>query len=371
MGRYGPRSVRISWIIPDGVELLVDWIRVLGRWQAGFRTVITREEVAGPVHRIRLSNTEFEGRNNAYLLVGRDRTALVDTGVATSGTRDQLQSGLAERGLSFADIDDVVLTHWHADHAGLAGEIQSAADATIHVHPDDAPLVRGEPDALAAMRDLQREAFTDWGMPEAKRETLLERLELGEQLAGDPAAVALVEDGDHLSVGDRELTVVHAPGHTAGLCLFAFDGANGREAFVGDALLPVYTPNVGGADVRVERPLQHYLETLEAIEDADYETAWPGHRDPIEDPADRAATIREHHYDRTERVVSVLRDHGPADPWTVSAHLFGDLEGIHIMHGPGEAFAHLDHLEHAGVVTQSDTEYALVPDADERLADLW
>ena len=323
------------------------------------------------MHRIRLSNTEFEGRNNAYLLTGTDGTALVDTGVATPETRDQLRSGLAEQGLDFADIDDVVLTHWHPDHAGLAGEIQESSGATVHVHPADAPLVRGDEDARAEMRARQREAFTAWGMPADKRDAVLERIEFGDQLAGNPADVAHFEDGDTLAVGDRTLTVVHAPGHTAGLCILAFDGDTGLEAFVGDALLPVYTPNVGGADVRVERPLQHYLRTLEAIEDAAYEMAWPGHRDPIEDPTDRAATIREHHYDRTERVVAVLREHGPADPWTVSAQLFGDLEGIHIMHGPGEAFAHLDHLLHAGIVTREDTEYALVSDADTRLADLW
>ncbi|MFB6360676.1 MAG: MBL fold metallo-hydrolase, partial [Halobacteriales archaeon] len=32
---------------------------------------------------------------------------------------------------------------------------------------------------------------------------------------------------------------------------------------------------------------------------------------------------------------------------------------IHIMHGPGEAWAHLDHLERLGLVVEDDSGYRL------------
>jgi hypothetical protein len=64
-------------------------------------------------------------------------------------------------------------------------------------------------------------------------------------------------------------------------------------------------------------------------------------------------------------VIEALDDRGPADTWTVSARLFGDLDGIHILHGPGEAFAHLDHLERHGVIERDGREYRLVePETD-------
>jgi hypothetical protein len=71
-------------------------------------------------------------------------------------------------------------------------------------------------------------------------------------------------------------------------------------------------------------------------------------------------------------VVDVLRA-GAATPWTVSAELFGDLHAIHILHGPGEAFAHLDHLRDAGVVAKSGREYELLdssPELDALFPDL-
>ncbi|WP_254534905.1 MBL fold metallo-hydrolase [Halomarina litorea] len=309
---------------------------------------------------ISLGNTAFEGLNNAYLLEG-EVTTLVDTGVSTPSTREQLEDGLREAGYEFADIDQVLLTHHHADHAGLAGAVQQESGAVVRVHEADAPLVVQDEDAEDAFEDRQRELFAEWGMPEESREELVGFLRKSSTISGDPAEVETFTDGARFDVGDGEFEAVHLPGHTAGLCGFAvesdyrsYTGARGEELFSGDALLPYYTPNVGGADVRVEDPLASYLDTLTRIVDAGYSRAWPGHRGPIVDPAGRAADIAVHHRERTDRVLSVLREHGPADAWTVGAHLFGGLSSIHILHGPGEASAHLGHLEDAGVVAATE-----------------
>ncbi|PGF15235.1 MBL fold metallo-hydrolase [Natrinema sp. CBA1119] len=309
--------------------------------------------------RIVLGNEEFEGRNNAYVLADddADELALVDTGIATDDIRRDLREGLAERGYEFTDVDDIVLTHFHVDHAGLAGEIQAESDATVYVHEADAPLVAQDPAAVAAVEERRRELLEEWGVPDDARAELLAFFESAE-IEGSPADPTPIEDGERLAVGGRTLETVHAPGHAAGLC--CFETESGDEAFVGDAILPVYTPNVGGADVRVERPLERYVATLDRLIDRDYERVWPGHRDPIAEPTARAEAILEHHRERTDTILAFLDDHGPADAWTVSAHLFGDLEGIHIVHGPGEAFAHLDHLRHDGVVAFERGEYRLL-----------
>ncbi|MBZ6496035.1 MBL fold metallo-hydrolase [Natrinema longum] len=308
--------------------------------------------------RISLGNDEFEGRNNAYVLADDtdDELALVDTGVAIDPVRQDLREGLAERGYEFADVDDIVLTHFHVDHAGLAGEIQAESDATVYVHEADAPLVAQDPDAVAAVEDRRRQLLEQWGVPAAAREELLGFFESAD-IEGQPAEPTPIADGDVLEVGGRSLETVHAPGHAAGLC--CFETESGDEAFVGDAVLPVYTPNVGGADVRVQRPLEKYVATLERFVDREYDRVWPGHRDPIDEPTDRAETILEHHRERAETILELLGEHGPADAWTISERLFGALEGIHIIHGPGEAFAHLDHLRHEGIVAYENGRYRL------------
>ncbi len=346
------------------------------------------------VKRIQLGNTVFEGENDVYLLDG-ETTALVDTGVALPDVRADLTAGLAEHGVAFADVDAIALTHWHPDHAGLAGEIQAESGADVYVHEADAALVDGTETSLTADRGLQRETFERWGLPAADRERLTDFFEsVSTGLSGRPADVTTVVDGDVIDAGGVALEAVHLPGHTAGMTGFAFDprevpdhepvgrgggtgGSSGvdgddggdpdvpEELFSGDALLPKYTPNVGGADVRVDGPLAAYGRSLARIVERDFDAAHPGHRERIDDPSYRAAEILDHHRHRTRRVLDVLAESGPATAWEVSAELFGDLVEIHVLHGPGEAFAHLDHLADAGVVERDGTDYRLVdPDPD-------
>ena len=320
---------------------------------------------------VSLGNRAFEGNNNSYLLGTADgaTTTLVDTGVAVPATRDQLRDGLKRHGLGFADVEQVLLTHHHADHTGLAGEIQAESGCPVYVHSADAPLVAQEPAAMEAAETRLRDCIEAWGMPRDKQEKLLDFLESTSGIDGDPPDVTTFEDGATFDVGPVELEAVHMPGHAAGLAGFAVPGRDGEELFSGDALLPYYTPNVGGADTRVDGALAKYLDTLAAVAEREYARAWPGHRGPIVDPAGRAADIVTHHRERTERVVDVLAD-DPATPWEVSADLFGSLSTIHILHGPGEAFAHLEHLGDAGVVAHDGRTFELL-ESDPELAPLF
>lgn len=303
-------------------------------------------------------NHEFEGRNNAYLFVADGDVTIVDTGIARPDIHDQLESGLAEHGLRIEDIDRIILTHWHPGHTGLAGDIQARSDATVHVHIEDAPLVEQDDEAL---QTRQRRLFDEWGMPSTARESLQPHPVIG-GIAGRPPTVETFTDGDRIDVGSAGLEVLATPGHTAGHSSFIFEGETGREALVGDALLPEYTPNVGGADVRVEQPLAQYLQTLESLIEQDFSRVWPGHRERIDTPIERAREILDHHRTRSQNVVDVLNDVGPADAWTVNARLFGGLEGIHILQGPGEAYAHLEQLERQGVVERTPEGYVTATD---------
>ncbi|WP_247010565.1 MBL fold metallo-hydrolase [Halorientalis litorea] len=316
------------------------------------------------MHRLSLGNTVFEGENNAYLFT-EGPTTLVDTGISTPDTRAQLQSGLADHGLSFSDIERVFLTHYHADHSGLVGEIQAESDATVYVHEDDALLASGDEDAWSDLFETYENLFDQWGMPQAKQEGLVGYLDGSQDGYGEPATVETFTDGDRFDVAGDELEVLHAPGHTAGLCAFVVEG--GTEVLTGDALLPQYTPNVGGADVRVDAPLAKYLDTLDRLAARDFERAWPGHRDHIDDPTARARHIQTHHEERALRVLRVLERRGSADAWTVSADLFGSLENIHVLHGPGESYAHLEHLRDDGLVVVEDGDYSLTEATTARL----
>lgn len=67
------------------------------------------------IHELHYDNT------NTYLIYGTKGLLLFDTGWA--GTFTKLCKALGEKGMKLQDIDYLVISHFHPDHMGLAGEL--------------------------------------------------------------------------------------------------------------------------------------------------------------------------------------------------------------------------------------------------------
>ena len=290
------------------------------------------------VERIAHTAASPEGANSTYVLP--DAGLVVDPGPPGDSPWGTLTAGLAAAGLPVEAVETVVVTHWHADHAGLAPRLAAAADAELVLHEDDAPLVADYAGERERRLDRDARRLRAWGVPDA---TVAEVVE-GDTPSSMPDAcpVRAVADGE--SVAGTE--AVHTPGHTAGhLALLAEDAL-----FVGDAVLPTYTPNVGGSDTRLDHPLETYLDTTDGLLErfvrdrsgAPPET-YPGHGATV-DLRGRIRTTWDHHAERILDAVDALP--GPDDeagktPWAVAGDLFGEMDGIHAKMGAGEAAAHL------------------------------
>ena len=75
--------------------------------------------------------------SNVFLIRAR-RPILVDSG--TIGDMDDLDAALAEYGIATSSVALVILTHGHADHAGLAADVQRLARAKVALGAGDLPL---------------------------------------------------------------------------------------------------------------------------------------------------------------------------------------------------------------------------------------
>lgn len=137
------------------------------------------------------------------LITGATRT-IVDTGHV--GRRSPLVAALAERGLTPADVDNVVLTHTHWDHVQNA-DLFSNARVLLHQWER---LYASAPHA------------NDWATPRWTS-ALLDSLE----------HVEAVEDGFEIEPGVR---LLHTPGHSAGTMAAIVDTAEGPVAVTGDGI---------------------------------------------------------------------------------------------------------------------------------------
>jgi glyoxylase-like metal-dependent hydrolase (beta-lactamase superfamily II) len=301
-----------------------------------------------------------EGENSTYLLP--DRGVVIDPGPPGEAAWERLQSGIGDAGASLTDVDHVVVTHWHIDHAGLAPRLAEAADATIHMHESDAPLVADY--AVERQARLQRDTrrLRSWDAPE----DVIDAVRESDTPSPIPDECPVVPHTDGDTVAGLEL--LHTPGHTQGHVAVLGDevarttasgpwghGGTVPTLFAGDLVLPTYTPNVGGSDTRLADPLTAFLRSLARIEEWSSPlprfVVRPGHGPEVALNS-RLGVIRRHHRTRLREVAAVFENHERVTPWTVATELFGEMDGIHAKMGVGEAAAHLTFMESRGVVEQ-------------------
>ena len=104
---------------------------------------------------------------NVAVLSGADGgITLVDCGTAGDPTCwDALLNGLAETGHGIADVTDLVITHAHSDHFGLATRVVAESGCTMWMHPAHEAFTDSalEPERIYAARERRARAE---GVPE-------------------------------------------------------------------------------------------------------------------------------------------------------------------------------------------------------------
>ncbi|MEV3860414.1 MBL fold metallo-hydrolase [Streptomyces sp. NPDC050095] len=129
---------------------------------------------------------------------------LIDAGAPGAG--QPIADAVRDWGHAPEDVRRIVLTHFHEDHAGGAGEFARLSGAAVYAHALDAPFVRGEETGPAPV-------YEDWERPIHAQ--ALAQLPPTPDHPVLPDAVRELTDGDVLGFGDGA-RIVGAPGHTDG-----------------------------------------------------------------------------------------------------------------------------------------------------------
>ena len=139
----------------------------------------------------------------AITLIRGEKLILVDSGHV--GRRKFLINELAERGLTPADIDLMVVTHAHWDHAQNC----DLFDAPLLIHAHELQYARNPHE-------------NDWATPRWTA-AMLEF----------ESRVQQIEEGYEIEPGVR---IMHTPGHSAGTVAVIVDTDNGPVAVTGDGI---------------------------------------------------------------------------------------------------------------------------------------
>jgi glyoxylase-like metal-dependent hydrolase (beta-lactamase superfamily II) len=236
-------------------------------------------EIGPGVHRLCSVDT------NWYVLEEAGRLTLLDAGLP--GDWQEFVAALSRLGRSPSDIDAVLITHHHRDHAGNAERLRGSG-TRVFSHPADAPFLRGE--ERLSDRRVVRYIWRPWYAGYVARY-------LARGITRTPPIAKLNElgDGEVVDVPGSP-SVIHAPGHTPGSCALFLEDAS--LLFTGDALVTldvargprgrqgpqvVRGPHTADADLATE--------SLDVLAGTGARTVLPGHGEPWAGGVERAVEL--------------------------------------------------------------------------------
>lgn len=285
---------------------------------------------------------------NVYAIEDRDGWAVVDTGIRTLDSIEAWEAALAGP-LGGRPVTQVICTHMHPDHIGLAGWLCGRFAAPLKMTQLEYVTGRMLMSESGPGPDSGAEFYRSTGWDEPRIETW--RREFGmfsRGVAPLPQTFTRIREADVLRIGDDDWRIVVGSGHSPEhACLWrAADGV----FIAGDQILPRISSNISiwptepAAD-----PLRDWLNSiarLAALLPGDI-LVLPGHGEPFTGVHARLEALSRGHQSSLARLEKALKT--PKRAVDVFSTLFARAvgDGIYGM-ATGESVAHLNHLAGLG-----------------------
>jgi glyoxylase-like metal-dependent hydrolase (beta-lactamase superfamily II) len=291
----------------------------------------------------------------AYLVETEHGPVLVDTGWPSGEAWDGLVAGVAATGHQITDIAAVLVTHFHADHFGLADRVREASGAWVGMHPADAAILSDFP-ARDGWADEDRAWMARRGVPHSELDDLMppRNFTMPRRARG---VDVLIEDGDRPLGADSPLRALWTPGHTPGHLCFADERYD--VLLTGDHILPRISPNISPAPGGIDDTLGTYLDSLAAMADLDPDEVLPAHEYRFAGLPARVRQLQDHHRARLDEVVAVVAAADGCNTLEVAERLtwsrpWDQSQGLVRRSAIGETYAHLLHLERRGLLANTE-----------------
>lgn len=290
---------------------------------------------------------------NCYLLEGDGGWTVVDTGLHRPDAEAIWRAAFDALHVEPGHITQIVLTHMHPDHYGMAGWFQALTGAPVRMsarEAESALVTWVYADPRYALIDAQ---MHKGGVPQEIIDVVTEGIESTRQMTfPHPKQIEHIAYGSTVRMGGRDFKAIHAPGHSDGLIMF-YDEAE-KLVLSGDHVLMKITPNIGLWVDTEPQPLGRFMGSLRALQHLDVKLALPGHKALITDWGGRIGELLHHHDERLSKTLDAVK--GGAVAFDVARALFNfeRLSAHEMRFALVETLAHLEYLVGIGAVQQTD-----------------
>lgn len=285
------------------------------------------------------------GDINVYVVKG-DALTLFDTGVNTMESRDALTYQLGELGLKMTDIEQVILTHHHPDHAGALDFF--AQDVPVYGHRNNQRWLERNKDFIEWHNQFFRDYARQNGIADELHEKLLDYREIKDFFPRRKLSGFLQQD-DSLP-GLSEWSVVETLGHAQGH--LSFYREKDGVLIGGDLLIekvspnPIMEPSLFSGEERL-RPLLQHNESLKKIQEMSVSVVYSGHGEDIENVNELIEYRMTRQHNRAMHVKKMLEEQ-PSTAFEICKKLFSKVYYKQIGLTMSETIGQLDYLENLG-----------------------
>ncbi|MFJ7952637.1 MBL fold metallo-hydrolase [Lysinibacillus sp. NPDC096418] len=304
------------------------------------------------VHKIEIPTPYAVGDVNAFIVKG-DALTIFDVGPKTMEAYDALKWGIHAAGYQLQDIEQVVLTHHHPDHAGW---VDAFPHAEIIGHEYNDKWLRHDEEFLDYHEQFYSKRLYEHGVPrEYIQANVHVRREL--ELVGERPLTQILYDGDEVP-GHPGLKAIETLGHAQSHFIFWSERTN--HVIGGDLLLDKITPNP-----LIEPPLNRtlgrtksllqYNESLEILKQLPVKKMYTGHGADLENIPDLIDKRLERQQQQSMKVLDLLGE-AKLTAVQMTERLYPSIFPRQLGLTISKTIGHLDYLEANSFVTSEKNE---------------
>jgi len=250
---------------------------------------------------------------NTYI-IDNNELAIIDPGPLNDEHFDNILKVIDERPVKF-----IFLTHSHIDHSPLAKQLSNKLGTQIFAFgPSDSGLSK-------VMLLLIAEGYKS----------------LAEGIDNDFIPDHFIKDGDKFILGNKNIKVIHTPGHMGNHVCFQYDDILFSGDHVMDWATSMVSPPYGD--------LTQFMASCRMLQTKQFDLFLPGHGEPVRNPSERLNFIISHRLDREEQIISTIKN-TPMTAIEITKIIYTEIDQRLIPAATRNVFAHLIDLKERGIV---------------------